>query len=411
MAAPSGTTGHVPQDSPNANKSLLKILRGAEVFAPAALGVCDVLLADGRIAAIAPSLPALPEGLADEHDLRGLRLIPGLLDAHVHLIGGGGEAGPSTRVPPVSLTQLAGAGITTVVGVLGTDGTTRTIADLVARTLGLRHEGLSAYCYTGSYELPVVTLTGSVRRDLVYVDPIIGVGELALSDHRSSQPTLDELLRVAADAHVGGMMSGKAGVVHLHMGDGQRGLDLVRRALDLSELPPRVFHPTHVNRNRRLFVEAGELVARGCTVDITAFPPEDDPGDSLYAADAIDRWLAHGLPVARLTCSSDGAGCMPVFDGHGHICAMDIGRPKALTDTLTELLARGHDLATVLPIFTTNVADLLRLAHKGRLSPGADADLVTLDAHGHIRDVMARGRWLVQRGETVVFGPFERSLS
>lgn len=409
MAATTGAFGHVPSASPSPR--LLQLLRGAEVFTPAALGVCDVLLAAGKIAAIAPELPALPPGLADVHDLRGHRLVPGLIDAHVHLIGGGGEAGPSTRVPPIGLSQLSRAGITTVVGVLGTDGTTRTVADLVARALGLRDEGLSAYCYTGSYELPVPTLTGSVRRDLVYVDPIIGVGELALSDHRSSQPTLDELLRVAADAHVGGMMSGKAGIVHLHMGDGQRGLDLVRRALDLSELPPRVFHPTHVNRNRRLFAEAGELVARGCTVDVTAFPPEDDPGDSLYAADAIDRWLAEGLPVSRLTCSSDGAGCMPVFDGHGHICAMDVGRPTTLSDTLTELLARGHDLAAVLPIFTTNVADLLRLAHKGRLAPGADADLVALDDHGHIAGVIARGRWLIRGGQTVVCGPFERSAS
>ncbi|HEY8375077.1 MAG TPA: beta-aspartyl-peptidase, partial [Nannocystis sp.] len=401
MAGATGPFGHGLQ------ASLLQLLRGAELYAPAPQGRCDVLLAGGRIAAIAPSLPALPAGLAVEHDLRGLRLIPGLIDAHVHLVGGGGEAGPHTRVPPVALTQLSRAGITTVVGVLGTDGTTRSVADLVARTLGLRREGLSAYCYTGSYELPVPTLTGSVRRDLVFVDPIIGVGELALSDHRSSQPTLDELLRVAADAHVGGMMAGKAGIVHLHMGDGVRGFELIRRALDTSELPPRVFHPTHINRNRRLFAEARDLVARGCTVDVTAFPPEDDPGDSLSAAEAIDRWLADGLPAERLTCSSDGAGCMPVFDAHGHICAMDVGRPSTLSDTLAELLRRGRDLADILPIFTANVADLLRLSHKGRLLPGADADLVALAPDGRIDSVIARGRWLVRGGETVVFGPFE----
>lgn len=388
-------------------RPLLQILRGAELHAPEPLGRMDVLLAGGKIAALAPELPAIP--LAEEHDLRGLRLVPGLIDAHVHLIGGGGEAGPSTRVPPVTLTQLSRAGITTVVGVLGTDGTTRSVEDLVARTLGLRHEGLSAYCYTGSYELPVPTLTGSVRRDLAFVDPIIGVGELALSDHRSSQPTLDELLRVAADAHVGGMISGKAGIVHLHMGDGRRGFDLIRRALEQSELPPRVFHPTHINRNRRLFAEAADLAARGCTLDVTAFPPEEDPGDSLSAADAIEAWLTAGLPPAQLTCSSDGAGCMPVFDAHGHICAMDVGRPATLSDTLRDLLARGRPLAEVLPIFTRNVADLLRLPHKGRLAVGADADLLALDHEGRVDSVLAHGAWLVRRGEIVVFGPFERS--
>lgn len=389
---------------------MLQLVRNATVFAPEPLGRRDLLIADRRIAAIAEQLPRLPADIPHtELDLGGLSLCPGLIDAHVHLIGGGGEAGLHTRVPPVQLTQLSTAGITTVVGVLGTDGTTRSVADLVARTLGLRAEGLSAHCYTGSYQLPVPTLTGSVRGDIVFIDPILGVGELAISDHRSSQPTLDELLRVAADAHVAGMISGKAGIVHLHMGDGPRGLDLVRRALEHSEIPPRVFHPTHINRNRRLFAECLEFTARGGYLDITAFPPEEDPGDSLSAAEAIARWLAADLPADRLTCSSDGAGCMPVFDAHGHICAMDVGRPATLITTIATLLAERLPLARILPIFTRNVADLLRLSHKGRIAVGADADLTALTPTGQVSAVMARGSWLVREGRPVVFGPFERS--
>src|SRR5690349_13816842 len=176
------------------------LLRDADVLAPEALGRNDVLVAGGNIVAIAPSLGPLPDAVPCRViDLGGRRLVPGLVDAHVHVTGGGGEAGPHTRVPPITASALAHAGITTCIGLLGTDGTTRTIADLVARTLGLRAEGLSAWCWTGSYEVPPKTLTGAVRSDLVFVDPILGVGELALSDHRSSQPTLDELLRVAAD--------------------------------------------------------------------------------------------------------------------------------------------------------------------------------------------------------------------
>ncbi len=395
---------------------MIRLLRNATLFDPEPRGRRDLLLAGGRIAAIGEHLPPLPEaygGLECEHDLEGARVIPGLVDAHVHLTGGGGEAGPSTRVPPVQLSDLSLAGVTTVVGVLGTDGTTRSIADLVARTYGLREEGLSAYCYTGAYELPVPTLTGSVRRDLVYVDPIIGVGELAISDHRSSQPTYDELLRIASDCHVGGLMSGKAGILHLHLGDGRRGLELIRRALDNTELPPRVFHPTHINRQRALFDEAIALARRGCTVDVTAFP-EDDPGDGLLAAQAIARWLADtGLDNARLTCSSDGAGCMPVFDSDGRITAMDIGRATTLLATLGDLIDDGIPLGAALPVFTQNVADHLRLPHKGRLRVGADADLVVLSepsARGplHAQGVMAGGRWLVQQGEPVVLGTFEK---
>jgi beta-aspartyl-dipeptidase (metallo-type) len=346
----------------------LTLLRNAQIYDPAPRGRHDVLVGGGRILALAPSLE--PSDLHDVVDLAGARLVPGLIDAHVHVTGGGGEAGPATRVPPVMLTAVTRGGVTSCVGVLGTDGTTRNVASLVAATLALRAEGLSAWCWTGSYEVPPITLTGSLRSDIVFVDPIVGAGEIAISDHRSSQPTYDELLRVAADCHVAGMMSGKAGVLHLHVGDGPRGLELLRRALDESELPARVFHPTHVNRNPRLFEEALAIAARGMTVDVTAFPVAD--GDEAYpAADAILLYLAAGAPPERLTCSSDGGGCIPTFDRDGRLTSMDVGRPAALADTLATLLERGQDLERVLPMFTSNVASLLRLPRKGTITVGA----------------------------------------
>jgi beta-aspartyl-dipeptidase (metallo-type) len=386
---------------------LLTLIRAAQIYAPEPRGRRDVLVAGGRIIGIGDHL-GVPTGVpCEEIDAGGARLVPGLIDSHVHVTGGGGEAGPATRVPPIVMSALATAGVTSCVGVLGTDTTTRTMESLVARTLGLRAEGLSAWCWTGGYQVPPRTLTRSVRDDIVFVDPIIGVGELAISDHRSSQPTLEELLRVAADCHVAGLMTRKAGVLHLHIGDGPRGLDLVRRALDSSELPARLFHPTHVNRQPRLFDEAMALVGRGATVDVTAFPP-DDSDPAVPAAAAIEAWLDAKLPPARLTCSSDGAGCLPVFDAEGQLVAMDVGKPATLATTLATLL-RKRDAADVLPIFTSNVATLLRLSGKGRIDAGADADLVILDDAGMPRDVMARGTWLVRGGVSVVRGPFETS--
>ena len=384
----------------------LTLLANAEVFSPDPLGRCQVLVGGGSILAVEPAMGGLDPRLCQVIDLGGARLVPGLIDAHVHLTGGGGEAGPSSRVPAPQLSELSSAGVTTTVGVLGTDGTTRSVSDLVASALALREQGLSAWCWTGSYELPPLTLTGSVRSDIVFVDPIIGVGEIAISDHRSSQPTLDELARLAADCHVAGMLSGKAGVLHLHLGDGPRGLELVRRLLDTTEIPARVFFPTHVNRKTRLFAEALELAARGSTIDVTAFPVADGE-DALSAADAIAEYLRSNAPRDRLTCSSDGGGCLPTFDATGRMIRMDVGSPAAIAETLQILLGRGQAIEDVLPIFTRNVADLLRLPRKGRIAVGADADLVVLDDGHRIRDVMAGGRLLVRSGEPTARGKFE----
>ena len=200
-------------------------------------------------------------------------------------------------------------------------------------------------------------------------------------------------------------MSGKAGILHLHVGDGPRGLDLVREALDRSEIPARVFNPTHVNRSRALFEEALELADRGVTIDVTAFPVAEGE-DAREAADAIVRYWDAGLPRERITVSSDGGGCLPLFDADGQVIRFDVGTPAALGHTLTRLLAEGHALEQALPPFTANPAGLLRLATKGRIAPGMDADLLVLNSKGGIDDVMARGRWHVRQGRAVATGPF-----
>lgn len=389
------------------HRSSLQFLRGADVFAPGPLGQVDLLVGGGRILWVGKGAPSLPEAFgAEEVDLRGRRLVPGLIDLHAHLTGGGGEAGAHTKVPPVPLSRFTRAGVTTVVGLLGTDDTTRSTAELVSRVQGLRNEGLNAFCYTGGYHLPLTTLTGSVRGDLAFVDCILGVGELALSDHRSSQPTLDELLRVAADAHVGGLMTGKAGILHLHLGDGPRGLALVREALERSELPPRVFHPTHVNRRKGLFDEAIGLAERGCHIDLTAFPVEEGE-DAWTAAEGLRRYLDSGAPPERVSISSDGGGCLPHFDAEGQVAHMGVGSPMALLETLSELVSGGLPLERALPAFTGNPARLLRLPHKGRIAAGMDADITALDETGAARDVMISGAWHVRDGVLARRGTFE----
>ncbi len=186
----------------------------------------DILTIGGKIVSMEDSinssiLPFETEVIDIDNNI----VIPGLIDQHVHLIGGGGEGGFHTRTPEAQLSRITKAGVTTVVGLLGTDGTARNLEALYAKTCALNTEGITAYMLSGSYEYPSVTLTGSVKRDVVLIDRVIGV-KVAHSDHRSSHLTKEEMTRLAQDVRVGSMIAGKAGIVTIHMGDGKDNLGL-----------------------------------------------------------------------------------------------------------------------------------------------------------------------------------------
>jgi len=386
---------------------MLTLIKNAHIFTPEDVGPGYLLIGGGKILHLGSGAPDVEESWLDHIiDLDGAPVAPGLIDGHVHITGGGGEDGFATQAPPVPLSQFTRFGVTSVVGLLGTDDETRSTASLLARTRALREEGLSAWCWTGGYHVPPSTLTGSVRSDIVNIDCIIGLGELAISDHRSSQPTFEELARLASEVHVAGLLSKKAGVLHLHLGDGRRGLELVRRLLAETELPARVFHPTHVNRRKELFEEACELSRKNVVVDVTAFPVAE--GENAWsAADAWERYHENEGPDGNLTISSDGGGCLPHFDDNGEMVRMDFATSQGLPETIGELTRRGHALERVLPAMTSNVARLLRLPGKGKIAKGLDADLVVFDEEHHVRHVMAAGKWMVQDGSPRVKGTFE----
>ena len=384
-------------------------LKNVSVFSPKPLGVCHLLVAGGKIVALSKDeIEIDPSLLASDSDLTGKRLVPGLIDGHAHITGGGGEAGFKTKVPAVELSQYTKAGVTTVIGLLGTDDTTRNTSSIIAQVYALREQGLSAWCYTGGYHIPLTTLTGDVRKDMVHVEPIIGVGELALSDHRSSQPSFEEIARIAGDVHVAGLMTGKAGIVHFHLGDGKRGLDLIEILLEETEIPPRVLNPTHCNRNIPLFEQACELTKKGISIDVTAFPPSDS--DTEYsAAESFRKYKSGGFKSENFTISSDGGGCLPHFNEQGELLHLDYGKCTLLSDCIKELLDEGFALNEVIAPFTSNVSKLLRLHKKGNIKVGNDADLAILDNDNKIESVMALGQWHQKNYETVIFGCFEQS--
>ncbi|MCP4433055.1 MAG: beta-aspartyl-peptidase [Gammaproteobacteria bacterium] len=387
---------------------MFDLITNADIYAPRPLGLKHLLICAGKIVYIGDRVPVLDDDLSvNVTDVNGSRLIPGLIDAHAHITGGGGEAGPSTRVPPLHLSQYTRAGVTSVIGLLGTDDLTRHPQALLTQVMGLREEGLSAWCYTGGYHLPVITLTHSVRSDIVNLEPVIGVGEVAISDHRSSQPGLDEILRLASEAHVAGLMTGKAGVVHFHLGDGERGLSMIRDCLDSSEIPSRVFNPTHINRNKKLFDEACDLTGRGCNVDITAFPAADTDSRGWSALEAVNRYFDLGCDPTKLTISSDGGGCLPRFDDQGELLEMGFASSSAMSETLKILLDANWAMEKILPLMTTNVSRLLRLHSKAVIEINHDADLLVVDENNEIESVMANGVWHIKRGQQLKKGLFE----
>jgi len=387
---------------------MITLIRGGEVFAPEPLGRKDVLIAGGVIEAVAGPGSLTADGCgAEVVDAAGMRVIPGLIDPHVHILGGGGEGGPATRSPEIRVEDIVASGVTTVIGCLGTDGITRHMTSLLAKARALDVEGVSTFIYSGSYEIPVLTLTGSVRSDLVLIDKVIGAGEIAVSDHRSSQPVFDEIARLAAECRVGGLLGGKAGILHLHLGDGRRRLELLLRLVRETEIPVTQVIPTHVSRNPELFEQGLEWVAAGGSIDITV-GPEPAPGDpDVSFEDVIEAFAKRGLPLTRMTASSDSNGSMPVFDAAGRLVRLTIATEGDLLRKLREAVGTGLlPLETAVRVFSTNAADFYKLGRKGRIEPGRDADILLLDSGFGLVDVFARGKRMMAAGRLLARGTF-----
>lgn len=393
---------------------MITIIRNVNVYQPEHLGVKDVLLVGNKIGAIENNISVDLNGLVDivEIDGKGKALVPGFIDSHVHLLGGGGEGGFSTRTPEATLSGLTASGVTTVVGCLGTDGVCRDMAALLAKARGLDEEGITTYIYDGSYRLPVKTITGEVMKDIMVVDKIIGIGEIAVSDHRSSQPSFDEFLKAVADARVGGMLSGKAGIINIHLGDGKRKLDLLLRTVDETEIPITQFLPTHVNRNEELFMECIEYAKRGGYVDFTG---SDDPdfweetdGEVRFSK-GLKRMLQAGVSQDNITLSSDGQGSMPIFNEKKEYVGIGIGNSSCLIKAIKDAVFNENiPLETALRAITCNPAKILKLKTKGRIEKGFDADLCLLDEETlDIITVVAKGKLMVQDKKQLVYGTFE----
>ncbi|NLZ49883.1 MAG: beta-aspartyl-peptidase [Clostridiales bacterium] len=389
----------------------MKIIKNAEVYAPEYIGKKYVVIAGPLIEGVYDSLD-IPEAFPglEVIDGEGKLMFPGFIDSHVHIIGAGGEGGFNTRTPEIQLSQLISAGITTVVGCLGTDGITRNLKTLLAKAYGLEEDGISAYIFTGSYQLPAVSITGKSSEDIILIEKVIGIGEIALSDNRSSQPSYEEFLKVVAEARVAGLISGKAGVVNLHIGNGREALSYLMKMLKETDIPATQVIPTHINRSKDILNMGVKYTELGGIIDLTTSFDVDHLEDTeVRAAEGLKILLDKGVDISKIQFTSDGQGSLPIFDEKGHFKGLGVGSVKSLYEEVKEaVLKYGVDLEEALKVITSNVADNFKFKKKGRIESEKDADLVLVDKETlEVRDVFAKGKAFMVNGKLLVKGTFE----
>lgn len=377
---------------------MFKLLKNGHCYQPDDVGIKDILVAYDKICDIKDEILLENPWDVEVIDCRDCLVCPGIVDQHVHILGGGGEHGPISRIPEIMYSEIVEAGVTTVVGVLGFDSITRSIAGLLAKAKGLEAEGITTYIYTGSYGSPTETLTGRVLTDIVLLDKVIGVGEVAISDYRSNHPSLQDLRTLASEANAGGMLGGKAGVLHLHVGDGQEGLESLMRLINESDFPINMFVPTHINRNPQLFEQGLDLLRKGGNIDLTA---GETVGYSV--AQSLSILLGKGLNLDKVTVSSDGNGSMPNDAGVSRI-------DQLLKDLRVSVLESNLDFAAVIRTATINPAQVLKLyPQKGCLEPGSDADILVLKKTDlSIYRLLAKGQVTVVEQKAVKKGKYEK---
>ena len=363
---------------------VLTLIENGDVYAPEPLGKRSVLLVDGRIGKVGEVDRRALETLGVEYrvvDAEGCIVAPGLIDPHSHLLGGSGEAGLSTQTPMITLSEIVPYGITTVVGVLGVDTTMKTMAGLLARVKGLEEEGLSARMWTGGYNVPPTTVMRSIREDMLFIDEAIGAGEVAIADRRGLCPTPPELAKLVLDTHVGGLLSGKAGVTHFHVGDHPQRLSRLRELVGGDwAVEAEMLYPTHVERSTELMDEAIDLVKRGAHADV------DVVEEDLHRW--VRYWLDNGGDPSRLTISSDSGA----------------SAPRLLYEQLCKCVVEHRlPLETMLRFATENSANVLKLPRKGRLEQDRDSDVLVMRRGSlEIVHVVARGKFMVDDGRVMV---------
>lgn len=379
---------------------MLKLIKNSQLYTPKFLGVKDILIAGDKIIAIDDNLDQFSQD-AEVWDAQGKMVTPGFIDQHIHISGAGGKDGFSSRTPDVNLEQLISCGSTTVMGLLGTDGTSRSLKSLFSKVKALKQQGISAYMLCGYYGVESPTLTDDIQSDMIFIDPVLGC-KIAISDIRSSYPTALELLRKLRDVRVAGSLSNKKGILHVHLGDLDTKLDVLFDLVKKYQFPIEHISPTHVARTKALFDQAIEFGKLGGMIDITT-------GASKYTEPhkAVLYALEQGLSIDKITFSTDGHAGLTNFDENGQPIGVKIAQVDKNLEEVVNLIKTGFPMEEALKLITTNPATNLGLKNKGQIAVGFDADLCCFDADYNLTDVFALGQQMMIESKLTMKKVFE----
>lgn len=381
---------------------MLTLLKNANLYSPDKMGMKDILIANDKIMAIDDNLSAFENKHTKVIDLEAKILTPGLIDQHIHVIGAGGKEGFASMTPEVQLSELIACGSTTVNSLLGTDGNARNIRTLYAKVKALDQEGISAYMFSGYYGMDTVTITDSIQGDMLFIDKVLGV-KIAISDIRSSYPSATDLVRKLRDIMVGGMIGGKKGILHLHLGNLPSKMDVLFELVNDYHFPIKHISPTHVGRTKPLFDQAIEFAKLGGMIDITTGASKyTEPYKSvLYALD-------EGVSIDKMTFSTDGHAGLTKFDDAGNAIGVRKAPIDANFEQIIALVKQGGlPIEMAFKLNTINPAENLGLKHKGKIEIGYDADFCCFDEDLNLIDVFAKGQHMMKDKKIIVKGNFE----
>ena len=383
---------------------MLKVIKNGRVYSPDDLGRKDILIAGDTILSVEDrvSTDSLPSPV-EVYDAGGKMILPGIIDPHVHFIGGGGSSGLNSRTKEIAVEQIIEAGVTTAVGVLGFDRTSQTLKALLLKTRALEELGLTAFMLTGSYSLPSLTLTGSVEDDLILIDKVIGV-KLALGETLANFPEIRDIRNLLAECLRGGHLGGKAGFLQIHMGvQGKAWKKPFMEILQEMKIPFSKVVFTHVNRSPDTLDEFLEFVQAGGGIDLTAsYTPAERPG-SLTVRDSLLRMMRAGVSLDRVTLSSDSNATRMLPDKQLKYLSV-----QTLFQVIKDLWLTGEiPRPQLVRLVTENPARSLGLGRiKGLVEPGKHADLIILKEPFELDGVMLKGKWARREGQTLIRDPF-----